>query len=876
MKSRTLILGVLFVPLSAAVAADEPLKPVTIEVIDARTKKAVTEFEYQYLVEFVSQPPRGFRDEGAGKVSSASGSFEILAPASCKLSVDIQSRESLRGYGHNGFAYVIKSDDAVRKFRAELKLGITVRGIVRDAETKRPIVGAKVSPLVQIVPGWQGDEERHVFTGNDGKYELLGVEPNLGVVAEHPDYPQEEEQLLRPRETPVETVVDIELRKPEKPKFLGNLHGLVNDVEGKPLAGVEVSANERETLTAADGSFDLTLEAKKNRPCYICFSKPGFLRAWIDAPQPLPPRLTVLLEPEPRIEGHVRSADGRPVESFRIMAGPGENPHGFECVKETIKDRDGRFSLTLEKPGRTWVGIRAEGLAHWEGHVTLGRKKEVLDVTLTPGCAVIGQVAPRGGAPQDLQAKLIPRRNASDSPHHDDLAVRDLATAEAGIRADGRFQFRDVRPGHYVLRIHGPGVTARQLLFQVPTSGVDLGLISLAGTGRLVGSVHRPPKDGGGVWSFARGNVFSPTLDSHLEPDFTADENGHFTVDGVPAGIVSVGIPVQHYDVITFLSWSARVFEGKTTEVNVLDPRDDRRLAVTLQVGDGSKKQFASGTAIGAARAVDNVNAPSSLFAAFHRQAEKAQKEQHEPRFMLDLRLPEAPTSFEDPDWARLDERGQIALQGVRPGRYHLALVAFPGQRRLGNEPLFETELEMKPGMPPLKVILGGGSITGEFDDSRDAEVFALGNRTGRLFRTWSTWRGGFCSRFLPPDTYTLLLHSAEKGWARVPDIAVYDEVRDVGTIKAITGGTVRGRIIARVPTEIPDAVVAVGPNGIELKMPEFRGADHGEYVFNHLWPGAWTIVLRAGQKVLAQQRVAIEGREAQTIDLTISAPATP
>lgn len=876
MKSRTLILGVLFVPLSVARAADEPLKPITIEVVDAKTKKPVTGFEYDYWITFVSQAPRGFKDSGEGKVSSPAGSFEIQAPVSCELTLHLESRDSLRGYGHNFFSYVIKSDDPTRKVRAELEFGMSVRGVVRDAETKRPVAGAKVSPVIHRVPGYDGDDDRTVLTNKEGKYELHGVDPKLGVVAEHRDYPEEDE-LLEPREKPIEPVFDIELRKPEKPKFLGNLRGLVQDVDGKPIADVEVSAEEHETHTAADGTFEVPLETTKNARCYIAFRKTGCIQQSLMQGLPLPPRLTITLEPEPRIEGHVRNAAGQPIDSFTIMAGLGENPRDFECVKEKVRDRTGRFSLTLEEPGRTWVGIRGDGLAHWEGHVTLGRKKEVLDVTLSPGSTVTGRVAVPRGIARELHATLVPRRSGEDGPHHHDLAVQKLATLEDEITADGRFRFSHVRPGHYVLRVHGPGATARRILFQVLEAATDVGTLAIAGTGRIEGTVHHPPKEGGGIWPFAHGMVFSPALDDDEEPQFTADESGHFVVGGVPVGLVSVGFPVQHYDVITYASSSAQVFERQTTEVNAFDPREDRRLTVALRIGDGSEQQFASGSSIGAAREVSNVNVPSTLFAGLGLRAGSRPAERHRPKFMLDLSPHlDARVSFEEPHWSLLDEQGRIALLGVTSGHYHARLLAFPGWIRLGGEPLFETDLEMKPGATPLKVVLGAGSITGQFEDLRHAEVFAVGKRTGRSFRTWTAWGGNFCSRFLPDDTYTLLIHSAEKGWARVPDIAVRDETRDIGVIKAILGGTVRGRIIARVPSEVPDAVVAIGPDGIELKVAGFQGDHHGEYALSHLWPGDWAVVLRSGPKKLAERRIRIEQNETLTVDLVIAPPATP
>ncbi len=130
--------------------------------------------------------------------------------------------------------FVIKSTDKPRRVVVRLRRGITVRGTVRDSQTKNPIAGATVAPVIHVLPIWEPDEDKQVKTGADGRDEVRGVDPALGVSASHPEY-------VRDLEFP-----DGKTTGPKHDIFLKPKPGLtiavkVVDSSGKPLEGVMVS-----------------------------------------------------------------------------------------------------------------------------------------------------------------------------------------------------------------------------------------------------------------------------------------------------------------------------------------------------------------------------------------------------------------------------------------------------------------------------------------------------------------------------------------------------------------------------------------------------------------------------------------------------------
>ena len=146
--------------------------------------------------------------------------------------------------------FVIKSDDKPRRVVVRLRRGITVRGTVFDSRTKKPIAGATVAPVIQVLPIWEPDEDKQVKTGADGFYEVRGVDPALGVSASHPDFIRD---LAFPDGKTTGPNHDIFL----KPKPRVTIPVKVVDSSGEPLEGVTASdSNGKLAASGTDGRLD--------------------------------------------------------------------------------------------------------------------------------------------------------------------------------------------------------------------------------------------------------------------------------------------------------------------------------------------------------------------------------------------------------------------------------------------------------------------------------------------------------------------------------------------------------------------------------------------------------------------------------------------
>ncbi len=836
------------------------LRPVTLVVLDRASRAPIGEFDYQFFYEAPGLKGPANREAWI-PVRSPAGTVEIQAPGSCRLVVRVRSPDYIRDPFEQ--EALIRSADRPRRVEFALRRGITLRGTVRDARTRAPIAGATVTPhreRFNLMP----DEDKQVKTGIDGRYEIRGVDPELGVEVDHPDYVRGGHV----REGKITGAVHDILVEPGRVVEM-----TVVDTEGKPLEGASVVGLTGAPATSGkDGrlvvrrlGFFLSLTI--HRDGYI---DRELREEDVDSPS-RPGGTVVVLEPALPLKGRVVGPDGRPVESFAVAAGPGRLPPESDCVRRKVRDRDGRFTLGLSKEGTWWVGVAADGFAGWEGWIEFRRDGRPMEIRLEPGAAVTARIGVPEALRKHVEARLVPRRE----PSRDETSVpfhplaAELFAREAAPAADGILRFEHLRADRYRLTLIGKSIPTTEQMLDVPAAGMDIGTIPLGVTtpmarGRVAGRIWHPE---GEPWAFARGYVAGLRRDQTADPDgpwkfwFVADEDGRFAVDGVPVGEAVVGVPEAFFDVIETHSWRIVVAEGQTTRVHGFEPDAHRRFTLDFAIGDGSKAQYESGTGLGAARKVDNMTT-------------------REPMFRVELvPLSKGPLSFAEPDWVQLDAAQAIVLPDVGPGTYRLRLYDWLGRTDLDSGPLFDGEVIVPAGgNGKVRIPLGGGCITGKvpaprrnFD--RPIEATAVPREGhGPPRRARCDDDGNFCVRYITPGRYTLFVHDPEAGYCRIDDVNVPAGVVDVAARTFVRGAAIRGEIRFARPTRVPTAVVATDASGatVRQEFPSWSSCDRIELM--GLWPGRWTVSALGGDEVLASGQVAVSA--SGTVSLTLTAGA--
>ena len=202
---------------------------------------------------------------------------------------------------------------------------------------------------------------------------------------------------------------------------------------------------------------------------------PGFARSFSppfsyangETTDPLPPRtVTVRLTPGGRVAALVQDVDGAPIADARITTHPadapawrpGEHaplpgarvPRTSDALART--GADGRATLTTLAPGRYRLHAVAPGLCDAVSapfEVTDGANADPVELTLAPGCLVIGSVRVDGAPAGQVKVSLV----RVDPPPDDPGAPTAFADAVTG--PDGRYAFdRPLPPGRYDARAY--------------------------------------------------------------------------------------------------------------------------------------------------------------------------------------------------------------------------------------------------------------------------------------------------------------------------------------------------------------------------------------------------------------------------------------
>jgi len=300
------------------------------------------------------------------------------------------------------------------------------------------------------------------------------------------------------------------------------IHGLVQDLAGKPLSGVIVSLEnfggyrgpyEFSAATDADGRFEWN--GAPDEPMPFNFKKSGYAQLQSKELQPEVENVVVLREPR-QVQGVVLDADsGQPITKFRVgvgrMFGQGElnvNDPGMQ----NFADANGQFTLSVEQEQQDGILVTADDhakavktLAEPQSGVIkmefrLNSSDALRGTVVTPdGTPLPGvQVALASGGPSGINSLSIQNGRLHGGGYDTKIVTSDaagrftlqsppeiggtvVAAAESGfasstveqVRASGALVLQGFGQIEGVLTIGGAPAADRELLFTLQNIGVS-------------------------------------------------------------------------------------------------------------------------------------------------------------------------------------------------------------------------------------------------------------------------------------------------------------------------------------------------------------------------------------------------------------------
>jgi|GEM_PF-3945325 len=798
------------------------LRPVFVKVFDGETERPITGFLCEYWIEM--QDVRIYSSNTQPwRVRAVDGVVSIDAPETCDLTVCISAQDYVNAFG-NWATFTVGPDSADREFDISLERGRKVAGRVLDADTGGTIKGVRISPLVLESPVIVPDHVREVESGEQGEFELHGVDPELGIRALHPLYAElRVDDLDKRADRDGAWSMKLDLRM-SKGRTVG---GMVCSPGGLPLAGVSVKDDiGRNVFTSKDGKFSiggLPLGRQGiDEEAALTFELPGYISRNIPASD-CDRHHPIVLDPLFEVRGRVTSADGKMVAGAMVYAGEGENPAAADCVHAMTGGSNGEFVVRLPSGGTNWFGVRAGGGAFWNGRIDVRREMQPLTVKLTGGSSVSGVVRGRGSAEMESMVYMIPQTHNSESPAGgEESGLQKFGRMETVIKPDGGFGFCNVAPGSYVLGIAGPSPVEYTVAVR-EGAAICLGNLDTETSGSVVGRICLPRDEGSGGWAFVDGTLGFDAERDVLRP-FKADENGGFELHGLPAGPAWICLPDDAGSgVRSSHGCTLRVCKNRTTTIELYEQDKNEDVAFQVRVRDGATGQWAAAVGV------------------FYRA-----EEQSDLTFCLALEPPIGhPGRLPDTVLARMEgSNSQLVVTDVQPGAYHARLKACFENQVVS---VWQSDIVVTSGVNGVNVVLGGGSINGRIasEDSRNAIVCATDARGD--IRYGMTGPGNrFCVPFVPTGIWSVVIYADDAGWGHADGVKVADSAVDLGAVSLRHGGGVSGILWSNLEKRMREYTVgAVDDCGREIACRMPVAGNNGErYEFRNLWPGRWRIKL--------------------------------
>ena len=417
-----------------------------------------------------------------------------------------------------------------------LRRGIAVVGQVVDRQGQ-PVHGARVS----LGPTSFDTDRPIAQTDHDGRFRLEHLPPGETILTAQAKAHAPE--LIKVEVHPGMAPLGIRLGVPR------TVQGRVLDPQGKPIAGVQVSADEwrgARTLewkseTGADGSFrwdDVPRDLVR-----ITAIRDGFI-SLRNREVPASEAETILkMARVLTIAGTVvDSRTRKPIESFTLI--PGFDREDGTIVGwnrgESRRKNGGRYEIRFTEPMEAGhrLRIEAEGYAPGISRLIADREGNVrLDFALVASKPITGVVRLPEGRPVDgADVMLVVPSTPAFIDNGRPPSGRDQRVVRSG--PDGRYTFPPEEPPFSVLALHDLGFA----LVRSSDLARD-GKVVIQPWGRIEGTLRVGSRPGAGLSVVLF--VLSLGDAERAEPAFsyvaTADPSGKFIFERVVPGFVSIG-----------------------------------------------------------------------------------------------------------------------------------------------------------------------------------------------------------------------------------------------------------------------------------------------------------------------------------------------
>ncbi len=429
-------------------------------------------------------------------------------------------------FSHEGYATKLVRVDEVsastKPLQVTLDPGVEISG--RVTRGGNGVEGVNIAAI-------DLDAQSATATGPDGSFVLPDLAPGSYMV--NLAKPDDFIQLRR-------TINSAGAERGHRPSAGGRITGRVVDKSShEPITAFQAGiSNSRsgggmfiqmpptlKNFTADDGSF--TLENVPAGPIQLVVSAAGYTTAHVpnivvEEGKTLSD-IEVDLDTGVRLVGHVTGPDGSPVSGVAVRpAGGGAiRMPGMFGDSVATTDANGDYVLdSLEAGDNKTFSFMLTGLLPADRTVNLSGRETRLDVQLSGGLTVTGQVVSDAGVP-------VP-----------DAAVRAMSAATGATPksslsdAGGMFTFDAMAPGHYNFSASKQGFTDGQLADFDITGGAPPRVVLKSG-GTLFGHV-------GGVADADLSKVTVTARSSSGSSEATVDATGNYRMDGAPTGTLRV------------------------------------------------------------------------------------------------------------------------------------------------------------------------------------------------------------------------------------------------------------------------------------------------------------------------------------------------